>query len=67
MTDVSKLPLTIIALDVQNVQRVRAVHIVPKGSTVILGGQNAQGKTSILDAIEMALPRARSCSTWASS
>lgn len=48
-------PLTIVALDIQNVQRVRAVRIVPTGSTVILGGQNAQGKTSILDAIEMAL------------
>jgi predicted ATP-dependent endonuclease of OLD family len=48
-------PLTIISLDVQNVQRVRAVRIVPTGSTVILAGQNAQGKTSVLDAIEMAL------------
>lgn len=48
-------PLTIISLDVQNVQRVRAVRIVPKGSTVILAGQNAQGKTSVLDSIEMAL------------
>ena len=55
-------PLTIVALDVQNVQRVRAVHIVPKGSTVILAGQNAQGKTSILDAIEMALGGGKSIS-----
>lgn len=55
MTNNNSKPLTIVALDVQNVQRVRAVRIVPKGSTVILAGQNAQGKTSILDAIEMAL------------
>ncbi len=54
--------LTIVALDVQNVQRIRAVHIVPKGSTVILGGRNAQGKTSILDAIEMALGGGRALS-----
>lgn len=52
-------PLTIVSLEVQNVQRIRAVRIEPHGATVILGGRNAQGKTSILDAIEMAIAGGR--------
>jgi DNA repair exonuclease SbcCD ATPase subunit len=47
--------VTIVSLEVQNVQRVRAVSIRPKGAAVILGGRNEQGKTSILDSIEMAM------------
>lgn len=47
--------LTIVRLEVSNVKRLRAVSITPCGSTVILGGQNAQGKTSVLDAIQMAI------------
>lgn len=45
----------IIKLDVKNVKRIKAVHIEPDGSVVILGGQNKQGKSSVLDAIMMAL------------
>ena len=48
-------PLKIVRLDVENVKRVRAISITPHGDTVILGGKNAQGKTSVLDAIEMVL------------
>lgn len=49
-------PLKIVDLKIQNIKRVRAVHITPNGdSTVILGGQNGAGKTSVLDAIQMAL------------
>lgn len=48
-------PLKIVRLDVENVKRVRAISITPHGETVILGGKNAQGKTSVLDAIEMVL------------
>jgi hypothetical protein len=47
--------MKILALDVTNVKRVRAVHIEPTGATVILGGRNAQGKSSVLDSITMAL------------
>ena len=47
--------LEIVALDVQNVKRIRAVHIEPDGSTVILGGRNGQGKSSVLDAIMFTL------------
>ena len=55
-------PLTIVSLEVQNVQRVRSIRIRTKGPTVILGGRNEQGKTSVLDAIEMALGGARAFS-----
>lgn len=59
MTEAQK-PLTILSLTVENVKRLRAVRLEPKGSTVIIGGQNAQGKTSLLDAIEMVLGGQRS-------
>ncbi len=52
--------LTIVSLEVSNVKRIRAVTIHPEGSVVILGGQNEQGKTSVLDAIEFALGGAKS-------
>lgn len=53
-------PLKIVELKVQNIKRVRAVHLTPNGaSTVIVGGKNAAGKTSVLDAIQMALGGAK--------
>lgn len=47
----------IIRLVASNVKRLTAVDITPDpgASTVIVGGRNAQGKTSCLDAIAMAL------------
>jgi len=48
-------PLHIVALEARNVKRLRAVNITPSGEVVIIGGNNAQGKTSVLDSIEMAL------------
>jgi hypothetical protein len=51
MTDARK----IIKLSAANVQRIEAVEIEPDGAAVVIGGRNAQGKTSILDAIEYAL------------
>jgi len=44
----------IIKLEASNIKRLRAVRITPHDSTVIVGGDNAQGKSSVLDAIEMA-------------
>lgn len=48
-------PLTIVRLTAENVKRLRAVTITPDGNLVVLSGRNAQGKSSVLDAIEYAL------------
>jgi len=47
--------MKIIELKSENVKRLKAVTIKPDGNTVILAGNNEQGKTSVLDSIEMAL------------
>ncbi len=45
----------IISLEAANVKRLKAVRIEPDGNLVVIGGDNAQGKTSVLDAITYAL------------
>lgn len=50
----------IIKLEAENVKRLRAVQITPEGHLINIGGRNGQGKTSLLDAIEMALGGGRS-------
>ncbi len=49
--------LRIIELRAENVRRLKAVHITPDpdGNLVIIGGDNGMGKTSVLDAIALAL------------
>jgi len=42
-------------LQLQNIKRVRAVDITPSDGLNVIGGANAQGKTSVLDAIAYAL------------
>lgn len=42
-------------LYVSNIKRIRCVDITPNADVVVLEGKNAQGKSSILDAIEYAL------------
>ena len=48
-------PLRILSLTSENVKRIKTVTITPKGDMVVIGGNNAQGKSSILDSIAMAL------------
>ncbi len=48
-------PLHILELRVENLKRLRAVQITPDGDLVVLSGQNGAGKSSVLDAIAMAL------------
>jgi DNA repair ATPase RecN len=53
-------PLHVVALTAENVKRIRAITVRPEGPVVIIGGRNAQGKSSLLDALEMALGGGRS-------
>ena len=50
------MSVKIVNLEAENVKRIKAVQIVPAetGLTVI-GGNNGQGKTSVLDSIAWAL------------
>jgi len=45
----------IIRLNAENIKRLKAVEISPDGAVQIVAGRNAQGKSSVLDAIWMAL------------
>ena len=47
--------MKIVQLTAENVKRIKAVNIRPDGSVVQITGRNAQGKSSVLDSIEMAL------------
>lgn len=43
-------------LEIENVKRIKAVQLAPaKNGLTVIGGDNAQGKTSVLDAIAWAL------------
>lgn len=47
--------MKIISLTAENVKRLKAVHIEPDGTLQVVSGRNAQGKSSVLDAIWLAL------------
>jgi DNA repair exonuclease SbcCD ATPase subunit len=47
--------MKIIKLTAENIKKLRAVEITPKGNTVMISGKNGQGKTSVLDSIWLAL------------
>lgn len=47
--------MRIIRLSAENIKRLSAVEIAPEGDLVVIGGRNGQGKTSVLDAIWLAL------------
>ena len=47
--------MKIIELRAENVKRLKAVEITPDGTLQVIGGRNAQGKSSVLDAIWLAL------------
>jgi DNA repair exonuclease SbcCD ATPase subunit len=54
--------MRIVRFFAENVKRIKVVEVVPQkdASMVVIGGQNDAGKSSCLDAIEMALAGARS-------
>ncbi len=43
----------LVSLKVNNIMRIKAVEVRPDGSLVLVGGKNAQGKTSLLESIAM--------------
>lgn len=47
--------MRIVSLEAENYKRLRAVEITPDGDLMVVGGRNAQGKSSVLDAIWAAL------------
>jgi hypothetical protein len=47
--------MRIIKLEAENVKRLKAVTITPDPTVQVVGGRNAQGKSSVLDAIWLAL------------
>ena len=47
--------MKIVELQAENVKRLKAVEITPDGTMQVIGGRNAQGKSSVLDAIWLAL------------
>lgn len=47
--------MRILHLHAENVKKLKVVDIVPEANSVVLSGANEQGKTSALDAIQLAL------------
>jgi len=43
--------VNIVKLESSNIKRLKAVQITPEGNMVVIGGNNGQGKTSVLDSI----------------
>lgn len=52
-------PMRIIGLHMSNIMAIKAIDIQPDPTMQIIGGNNGQGKTSILDAIQFALENAK--------
>lgn len=51
--------MKIIQFSAENIKRLRAVEITPKGEIVTVAGRNGQGKTSVLDSIWWAVAGAK--------
>lgn len=47
--------MKIIKLQSENILRLDAIEITPDGNLIVIGGENAQGKTSVLDSILLAM------------
>lgn len=47
--------MRVIRLQSENIKRLHAIDITPTGDVITIGGDNAQGKSSVLDSIAMAL------------
>lgn len=47
--------MRIIKFEAENVKKLKSIEITPEGTIVFLSGENGQGKTSVMDAIWLAL------------
>src|SRR5690349_11343820 len=47
--------MKVIQLSAENFKRISAIDITPEGTLITLGGKNGAGKSSVLDAIAVAL------------
>lgn len=47
--------MKIINLEIENIKKIRAVEISPKGNTIVISGANEAGKSTVLDSIFYAL------------
>jgi DNA repair exonuclease SbcCD ATPase subunit len=47
--------MKIIKLEAQNVKKIKAISITPDGNSIVIGGDNGEGKTSVLDSIMYAI------------
>jgi recombinational DNA repair ATPase RecF len=47
--------MKIISLTAENIKRIKAVSLKPDGKSVVIGGDNGQGKSSVLDSILFAI------------
>lgn len=56
---ITEQALHVVELQAENIMRLKAVRITPDGNVVILGGENEQGKSSVLRCIEMAIAGAK--------
>ena len=59
MSEESKNPLHVVELRAENFKRLKAVRIKPEGNVVIIGGDNFQGKTTVLDCLLVAIGGAK--------
>jgi energy-coupling factor transporter ATP-binding protein EcfA2 len=59
MSEESKNPLHVVELRAENIKILKVVRICPDGNVVVIGGENAQGKTTVLDCLLMAMGGAK--------
>jgi DNA repair exonuclease SbcCD ATPase subunit len=59
MSEESKNPLHVVELRAENFKRLKAVRIKPGGNVVIIGGENFQGKSTVLDCLLVAMGGAK--------
>ena len=47
--------MIIINLEAENIKKIKAINVTPKTSTIVVGGKNGAGKSTVLDLIQYAM------------